>query len=838
MATNPALNTIVSTINTLTRATYEQWCFKAKIELGGHLYALVTGEIDPPDEDDSAETLAAFEEANRNAMRILIPSIVEPEFQLVRNCDTAREIWQVLEANFKDVSMLRQCNTFEQLISLKYAPEKSIHDHISAFNKLYQEIKTYPNFKDLPDAIWVTRFLRSLPSDYAAFARSYDKELNTTKLNDVFGHLRSEYNNRTTTTTTTRSNDAAMPPTSANLASNNPSKKKNAKNGKGTGKPPAPSSVVTPTPGSGCDYCHKTNHTVENCYALKYKEFYERHNPPLYSKKNSKRNGTPPSVGTIATYESGYASAKRPALTKSPASAMLASSSNDIWIIDSGASDYMVPFPRSCFTDYSTNVPGHRIIHGISGGAKILGIGTIKLADQSGGELILNNVLHAPALPYALLSVGRLMQSGCTVTFENLHCTVTNASGFTIESKFAPSFGATSYLFRFRATFSVPAESHLATPNIPSDDQITLIHARLGHVATSTLFQVPKVSVIPDSWKSAISAVFNGDMPAVGACEPCLEGKQTRLPYPGTSDPTTAPLQLVHSDTCNVPVPSIKGYKDFVTFTDDWTRYSYAYPLANKEAATVLVAFKEFKAHIETHFGRTIKAIRMDGGSEYKASMREFLIDMGIDPQPSTHYSPESNGVSERLNRTLLDMARSMLFGANLPSNLWPEALSAALYIKNRLPHSKLWGITPYERFYGHQPSLSHLRIFGCAAHTHIPEARRNKSDSRSNHYHLIGFESEVIYKVWNPLNNEIFRARNVIFDETLFFQGPKISTDTPSMPATPPPHPVLSLAVSCCSRLYYCRTRTPNGSCNSSCLSQSNRIPGFYPTFIETIYS
>ena len=136
MSTNPALNTIVSTINTLTRTTYEQWCFKCKIELGKHLYDIVTGEIDPPDDDDEPETLAAWEVANRDAMRILIPSIIEPEFQLIRNCDTAYDIWRTLESNFRDVSMLRQCNTFEQLISLKYLPEKSIHDHIAAFNKL------------------------------------------------------------------------------------------------------------------------------------------------------------------------------------------------------------------------------------------------------------------------------------------------------------------------------------------------------------------------------------------------------------------------------------------------------------------------------------------------------------------------------------------------------------------------------------------------------------------------------------------------------------------------------------------------------------------------------
>src|SRR5436305_2959187 len=559
-SSNPALNTIISTINTLTRATYDQWCFKVKIELGPDLFKYVNGTTPrpiPTEEVPATALITTWDKKNREAMRILIPSIVEPEFQLIRNCETANEIWTILEANFKDTSMLRQCNTFEQLISLKYLPEKSIHDHISAFNKLFQEIKTYPNFKDLPDAIWVTRFLRSLPPDYAAFARSYDKELNTTKLNDVFGHLRSEYNNRTTNS---NSNDAATPPTStANFASNTPSKnkKKNAKNGKGADKPSA-SSTTTSTPGVGCDYCHKTNHPIEDCHALKYKKFYELHNPPLYSKKNSKRiNSTPPAVGTspavgtVATYESGYSS------VEPSASAMLSSSSPDIWVIDSGASDYMVPFPRSYFKHYSTDVPGPRTIKGISGDAEVHGIGTIELTTDSGGKLVLKDVLHAPTLPYALLSVGRLMQSGCTVTFKTPYCIITNSTGFTIKSEFSPSFGATSYLFRFRATFP-PAESNAAaaTPNIPSDDQITLIHARLAHVAISTLFQVAKVSIIPDSWKSAISGAYNGDSSSLGVCEPCLEGKQTRLPYPGVSNSITAPLELIHSDTCNVPVPS------------------------------------------------------------------------------------------------------------------------------------------------------------------------------------------------------------------------------------------------------------------------------------------
>jgi Reverse transcriptase (RNA-dependent DNA polymerase)/gag-polypeptide of LTR copia-type/Integrase core domain/GAG-pre-integrase domain len=763
MSTNPALNTIVSTINTLTRTTYEQWCFKCKIELGKHLYDIVTGVIDPPDDNDSPETIAAWEVANRNAMRILIPSIIEPEFQLIRNCETARDIWTTLESNFRDISMLRQCNTFEQLISLKYLPEKSIHDHITAFNKLYQEVKTFDHFKDLPDAIWVTRFLRSLPLEYTAFARSYDKELETTKLNDVYGHLRSEFNNRPLPSI----KESTPPAASANYASSNSSAKKSKKqNNKGKGSTPAP-----PIPSSSqtdeCGYCHKTNHTRDDCHALKMKLFYELHNPPLTSKK-PKPSKSSHSSGNVACYESGYSTA----VLDMESSKMLSDSSSNIWIIDSGASNYMVPLDRSCFKDYSTDLPGPNIIKGINGNTKVLGIGTLILHSANGGELVLHDVLHAPGLPYSLLSLGRLMRAGNKIIFNDPYCIIENNTGFYIKSKFAPSFGAVSSLFRFRVDFPV-AESNLAT----SEDQIALWHARVGHVATSGLPHIAKVTIVPESFQTAISGAF----PNPGICEPCLEGKQTRLPYPPSENSAIFPLDVIHTDSCHVPVPSIKGYKDFVTFTDQITRMSFVFYLRDKKPSTVLEVFEKFKERVELHFyskGYKIKAVRMDGGSEYQATLKSFLIEKGISSDRTTHYSPESNGISERLNRTLLDMARTMLFGANLPSKLWTEAVSAAVYLKNRLPHSSLRGdITPHEMWFGTKPSLSHLRVFGCAAHTHIPEERRKKYgdgkiNHRSIHTYFVGYDkSDIIYQIWHPSNDSIVRARNVIFDETLYYQ-------------------------------------------------------------------
>ena len=397
------------------------------------------------------------------------------------------------------------------------------------FNKLYQEIKTFDHFKDLPDAIWVTRFLRSLPSEYTAFVRSYDKELATTKLNDVYGHLRSEFNN----CPLPNAKESSIPATaSANYASSNSSTKKSKKqNNKGKD-----SSPTSPIPSSlqidECGYCHKTNKSRDDCYTLTMKLFYELHNPPLISKK-PKPSKFSHSSGNVVCYESGYSTA----VLDIESSKMLSDSLSNIWIVDSGASNYMIPLDKSCFKDYSIDLPGLNIIKEINGNTKVLGIGTITLNSSNGGGLMLRDVLHAPGLPYSLLSLGRLMMAGNRITFNDPYCIIENSTGFHIKSKFAPSFGATSSLFRFRVDFLV-AESNLAI----SEDQIALWHTLVGHVATSGLPHIAKITIISEIFETVISCAF----PNPDIFEPCLEGKQTQLPYPPSENSATFPLDVIH----------------------------------------------------------------------------------------------------------------------------------------------------------------------------------------------------------------------------------------------------------------------------------------------------
>jgi hypothetical protein len=393
------LNTIISTIPTLTDDTYKQWANKCRVELGILLLPIVEGTWKAaPDNPDTDGT--QFADLNRHAMRILLASIVEPQYDLIENCTLASEIWRTLEINYKDTSLERISNVVEQIYALEYDHTKTIKDHITAFNKLHKEIKTFDAYKSIPEGIWVSRFLRSLPDEFAMFARSYKKELDKTTLDELFSTLRSEYKNQAKSSSAKTNQISAV---SANIASSSimkkppPKKRNNKPNDKG--KAPAKSNDK-----EDCKVCKRLGHSADDCYVTKMRKFYEEYNPSLYS--NTKKPST--SAFTV-TYEAGLSEIRIE-------HAFLAQSSRpDIWVKDSGCTNDMSPIDKSCFTNY-TPASGSNVITGINGTTTIHGRGTLILTTPNGGKMILKDVIHAPGLPYSLLSIGKAMLRG-----ENLH---------------------------------------------------------------------------------------------------------------------------------------------------------------------------------------------------------------------------------------------------------------------------------------------------------------------------------------------------------------------------------------------------------------------------------
>jgi len=255
--------------------------------------------------------------------------------------------------------------------------------------------------------------------------------------------------------------------------------------------------------------------------------------------------------------------------------------------------------------------------------------------------------------------------------------------------------------------------------------------------------------------------------PCAQLCEPCLKGKQTcEKIHKTTSTHSEHVLGHIFSDMCGpLPTQSHRGYKYFVTFTDDKSHWVSIAPL--KEKSEVGHHLKTFITKAELETGLKVKALRSDGGGEYTAKhVQQYLEDRGITHEMTTADTPQHNGVAERLNRTLLDKTRAMLSDANLPKSYWLEALNYAVLLHN-VSLSKSIGTTPTEEYTGTKPDISRLRVFGCMAHVHVPAHARGKLSAHLMACTFLGFaQQRSAFRVVHRPTKKFLESRDVVFDE------------------------------------------------------------------------
>jgi len=129
---------------------------------------------------------------------------------------------------------------------------------------------------------------------------------------------------------------------------------------------------------------------------------------------------------------------------------------------------------------------------------------------------------------------------------------------------------------------------------------------------------------------------------------------------------------------------------------------------------------------MELQHHKTTVAFRTDNGGEYiTKDLKGFFASKGIIHEFSPPYSPESNGVAERLNRYIGESLRAMLESASTyHKKLWAEAVLTSVHIKNLQPHSALKDLTPYEAFYGTKQLIQHLQPCGGECYIHVPDQK------------------------------------------------------------------------------------------------------------------
>ncbi|KAH9752597.1 hypothetical protein KPL71_014753 [Citrus sinensis] len=198
-------------------------------------------------------------------------------------------------------------------------------------------------------------------------------------------------------------------------------------------------------------------------------------------------------------------------------------------------------------------------------------------------------------------------------------------------------------------------------------------------------------------------------------------------------------LDLIHSNVWESPDISMGDAKYMVTFIDDYSRRCWVYPI--KKKSDVFPVFKEYKARVELEFG----------------IQRQFTVA----------YTPQQNGVAERMNRTLTERIRAMLRIAGLPNSFWAEAAKIACYIVNRSPSTAIGLKTVMEMWTGKPADYSYLHAFGCLVYVMYNVQERTKLDAKSRRCIFLGYADGVKgYRLWDPTAHKIVISRDVIFVE------------------------------------------------------------------------
>lgn len=142
--------------------------------------------------------------------------------------------------------------------------------------------------------------------------------------------------------------------------------------------------------------------------------------------------------------------------------------------------------------------------------------------------------------------------------------------------------------------------------------------------------------------------------------------------------------------------------------------------------------------------------------------------EFGIRYQFSLEYTPQSNGIVERKNRTLIDMARSMPSEYNVSHFFWAEAINMAFYCSNRLYCHGMLEKTPYELLNGRKPNIAYFRVFGCKCCILNKDTRLSKFDKKYDEGFLLGYSTtSKAYRVWNLASGTLEEVHDVEFDET-----------------------------------------------------------------------
>lgn len=642
------------------------------------------------------------------ALALINLSITHGQLNHVKKAVTSKGAWDGLKAIYESRGPVRKAALYKQLLRMEKKPNIAMTQYITDFTRKAEQLEEAGI--DIPEELLVIMLLGSLPVEFENFCVAIESRDQIPTLENLKIKLMEEearQQDRTAKTSEDNNNNDAL------LTKGRFERSRHAFKPKDNARANINKFV------GKCYNCGKNGHMSRHCKSK-----------PKRNESNDERN----------------------AMTAIACNADIIKKSQT-WCLDSGATRHMSNDER-IFSNLNKDsqlkvyTAGEQFI-------KSNGVGDIninaKINRYVTNPVKLKNALCVPGLRNNLLSVSSATDNGFTVTFEKDRALVKRRNGSVVLT-------ATK---RNKLYVVNEKEDHAAFVTQNENTDLRKWHQRYGHLNINDL----KAMINKDMVLGIKCATKSNDI----NCEVCAKCKINAQTFKSSLNREENILGLVHSDICGpMSTESLGGAKYFVTFIDDCSRYTEAIMLRNR--SDVLQAFKDYKRRVENQTGQRIKKLRTDNGREYLSKdFNNYLREEGIQRQLSVEYTPQQNGVAERANRTLVEMARCMMLQANLPDSLWAEAVNAAAHIRNRSATKSLNGITPIEAWSQRKPYVGYFRTIGSKTIALNKRQKGRKFQPKGDEYVLVGYSDESkAYRLWKPGTKTVIKARDVKFFERI----------------------------------------------------------------------
>lgn len=715
---------------------FNNWRFRVESALDErdllvYIQSDINGLLTAAANNTEREKIRKEEKACKN---IIVQSVHDCQLENIKGKSSAKEMIETLASIYERKSIASQLLLRRQLLTMKFDEVNDIADHFVEFDRRIRDLKSAGAKLEENDI--VCNLLITLPEAYDNLVIAIET-MDQTKvtLDFIKGRLLDEYNKR------------------------KPSSSSNAK-------------VISSAMQTNitCFKCGQAGHKIAQCKSKKQQ--WKRNKGKKETTERDGANMAETSVSLCAVAGHVMTSFIDDAVDAGENAACKATVNESMqikFVLDSGASEHMA----NCEKYFECLKVINPIGISVAKRDAVLYAkkrGDIHIKTYYNGDCdtkIIRDVLFVKDLKTNLLSIRSMTRHGIRVIFND------DFAYAMLEKKIIFVARAVNKLYEVNFSIEKGEFAGLTKAENKTISSQKFWHFRLAHLNMADIKKLVDGDMVNGigGLKINLNERF---------CEPCIMGKQTKLPFPKCNSPrSNRMLQLIHSDVCGPITPqAYDGSKYFVTFIDDYSKASMVYCIKRK--SEVIIKFKEYVAMAEALHNQKIACLKADNGGEYVSNeFKTFCHEKGIRLNYTVPYNPEMNSVAERLNRTLVERVRTMLIAGNVDKSFWSEAVLGANYIKNGSPTSsygdQFLKKTPAGIWFGEKPDISNLRVFGAMCYNLVPAEKRTKLDEKSKKCIMMGYAGHKSYRLWDADSKKIIIGRNVIFDEGSILDAQKV---------------------------------------------------------------